>query len=183
MFERFTAQARATVVEAGRVAEETKSPVIGREHLIVALATCAEPTLIAVGPSTADLTERLAHLSPAGQEEADAEALGAIGIDLPAIKKAVAQRFGPEAWNDGAPTRRPPGGLIGRLLPNPRGFTPGAKKAIELALREALVDNAREITATHLLRGILRDPGPEVAALLPGTTLDQLRARLAERAA
>ena len=44
-------------------------------------------------------------------------------------------------------------------------------------MREALVDGSREITTTHLLRGLLRDPGPEATALVEAVLpLSKLRA-------
>lgn len=178
MFERFSEQARAVVVEAVSVAEVHGSPRVGREHLIVALAVRGEPTLLAVSPdAAAAMTARLAQRSPLEQDRADADALSAIGIDLAAIRDRVAAQFGPDAWAEGTPRRRGVG-LLARLLPEHRPFTSGARKSLELALREAIAQGSREITATHLLRGILRDPGPEARAVVSPELAEQLRERL-----
>ena len=45
-------------------------------------------------------------------------------------------------------------------------LTSHAGKSLELTLREALADGSKELTATHLLRGVLRDPGPIATALI-----------------
>ncbi len=184
MFERFSKEARAAVVDAAELATSQGSPLVGREHLLVTLATHGEPTIVAVSPHAAqDLATLLTQQSPEARDKADAEVLAAIGIDLDAIRDRVAEQFGPQAWREGAPQRRRPSGILARLLPDHRPFTPGARKSLELALREALVEGSREITATHLLRGLLRDPGPHVLAILPPDVLGELRARLARPAA
>ena len=184
MFERFTEPARATVAQAVDLAASHGSPLVGREHLLVALAGQGEPTLAGVIPDgAADLTARLAQRSPEAQDQADARALAAVGIDLDAIRATVAETIGPDAWAEGAPDRRRPSGLIARLLPDHRPFTPGARKALELALRETIAEGSREITATHLLRGLLRDPGPHVMAILDPDVVTELRNRLARPAA
>ncbi len=184
MFERFTESARATVAEAVDLAASHGSPLVGREHLLVALASQGEPTLVAVIPdAAADLAARLSQKSPEAQDQADAQALAAVGIDLDAIRARVAETMGPDAWNAGAPGRRRPSGLIARLLPDHRPFTPGARKAIEVALRETIAEGSREITATHLLRGLLRDPGPHALAILNPDLVAELRSRLHRPAA
>ena len=90
--------------------------------------------------------------------------------------------FGAAAWDRAAPRARRRGALARRLLGDHRPFSAGAKKALELALRETLADHAPEITATHCLRGVLRDPGPQVLRLLGADEVDRLRAE-ARRAA
>jgi ATP-dependent Clp protease ATP-binding subunit ClpA len=179
MFERFTEPARATVAEAVDLAASHGSRLVGREHLLVALASRGEPTLVAVVPDAGTtLSALLSQESPDAQDHADAQALAAVGIDLDAIRASVAETIGPDAWNDGAPGRRRPSSLIARLLPDHRPFTPGARKALELALRETIAEGSREITATHLLRGLLRDPGPHVMAILAPDLVAELRSRL-----
>lgn len=125
-----------------------------------------EPTLLAAGFDPESLT---AALGAAQSSDPDAEALSAIGIDLDAIREAVERDHGPDAWRAGGARPRREGGLLGRLLPAHRPFTSGARKTLELALREALADEGRELSATHVLRGLLRDPGPAATALIEPT--------------
>jgi ATP-dependent Clp protease ATP-binding subunit ClpA len=161
VFERFTTQARTAVVAATEAAQRLHSPHVGREHLLIGLAALgAAPT----------------------REEDDRRALEAAGIDLDEIRSGVERTFGPAAWDRAAPPPRRRGALARRLLGDHRPFTTGAKKSLELALREALADHAQQITATHCLRGVLRDPGPEVLRLLGADEVDRLRAE-ARRAA
>lgn len=162
MFERFTSEARAAVVGAVRAAEETGTKWIDRRHLLVGLAGAGEPTL-AGGP--VDRDDLMAALRAHPDAMADADALRAVGIDVDAIRQAVDRQFGEGAWDAAEPPRKA-SGILGRLLPAQHPFTSEAKKTLELALREALADHAKELTATHVLRGLLRDPGPEVTAMI-----------------
>lgn len=189
MFEKFSADARAAVIDAVTVAQESGTRWVGREHLLVGLASNKEPTLVAAGLTREHLMSALRGVSaetPAegGTNDADAEALKAIGIDLDAIREAVDREHGEGAWDAAEVPRRPreSGGLLGWLLPAKRPpFTSGAKKTLELALREAIADQSKTLTATHVLRGLLRDPGPVAADMiqtkLPVATL---RRRAAE---
>ena len=180
MFERFTTQARTAVVAATEAAQRLHSPHVGREHLLIGLAAGGEATLATHGHTAASLTEALGAAPT--REEDDRRALEAAGIDLDEIRSGVERTFGPAAWDRAAPPPRRRGALARRLLGDHRPFTTGAKKSLELALREALADHAQEITATHCLRGVLRDPGPQVLRLLGADEVDRLRAA-ARRAA
>jgi ATP-dependent Clp protease ATP-binding subunit ClpA len=160
MFERFTSEARAVVQGAQVAAGALGAERIGREHLLLGIAS--EPG------HTAELLERLAlgrHALRAELERSggalDAGALAAIGIDLDEVRRRVEESFGP-----GALDRR------GRGRPR---FSPGAKKALELALREALALGDRHIGSEHVLLGVMRDPGERLR--------DVLRARGVEPAA
>ena len=176
MFEGFTKDARAAVIAATSIAEENGTGWVGREHLLVGLASVEEPVLTAAGLTSAHLRAALPAVT---QQDPDADALAAIGIDLDAIREAVEQDLGPDAWKAAAPPRRPrEGGLLGRLLPSHRPFTSGARKSLELTLREALADGSKELTCTHMLRGLLRDPGPTATALIETKlSLAELRTR------
>jgi hypothetical protein len=46
-----------------------------------------------------------------------------------------------------------------------------------------LAEGSREITATHQLRGLLRDPSPHVMAILDPDVVAELRSRLHRPAA
>lgn len=182
MFERFSDEARAAVLEAAEAAEATDSRRIGREHILVGLVAAREPRLREAGFTTQSLTALLLARRNRGSEADDAAALAAFGIDLDAIRERVERNLGPGAWAAGDPPARRPG-LLGRLLggSDRPPFSAGARKTLELGLREALVDRSRQITTTHLLRGLLRDPGPVATALIDSVLpVDQLRDRVAE---
>lgn len=61
-------------------------------------------------------------------------------------------------------------------------FTPGAKKALEMSLREALKHGHNFITAEHIMLGVLRHEDELGAQLLlaGGTSLEQIRQTLVE---
>ena len=166
MFERFTRQARAVVERAVEESAAAGARSIDREHLLLALAH-AEPGLLApLGLAHDALRADLAATGGA----LDADALAAIGIDLAEVQRRVEASFGPDA-------------LRGRT--GHRRFAPAAKKALELALREALALGDRGIAAEHVLLGVMRDPGERVRALLArrGQTPEAVRAAvLAARA-
>jgi ATP-dependent Clp protease ATP-binding subunit ClpA len=170
MFERFTKPARAAVLAAVASAQAQHSAQVGCEHLLIGLASTGEPTLAGLGITAEALTTRLA-------QDPDAAALSAIGVDLEAVRERVEVNFGPQAWAEALPKARRPRGLAGRLLGDHRPFTAAAKKSLELALREALADSSREITGTHLLRGLLRAPGDNLGRILDEKTMQELRDR------
>jgi ATP-dependent Clp protease ATP-binding subunit ClpA len=178
MFERFTKQARAAVVGAQEEARSLGHSWIGCEHLLLGiLAQPEEPAAAVLGrfgvtperfrTAIEDLIGQAGRLS-------DAEALRTLGIDLDEVKRRVEASFGPGAL-DTPPRRR-----RGRLpLPWRRdqdcepqpltghvAFTPRAKQALELALREALALKDRHIGSEHILLGILRVKGNAAVHLL-----------------
>ncbi len=171
MFERFTAEARDAVKAAVEVAQERRSPQVAVEHLIIGLAARGERVLTAAGITADSLIGQLADIEPDGR---DAAALRDIGVDLDGLAAQVDQSFGPGTWASAGESQRARG-LRGRLLGEHRPFTPDAKKCLELGLREALADKSREITATHLLRGVLRAPGDGAVALLGAQMIERLR--------
>ncbi len=150
MFERFTKEARAAVIGAQTVARDVGSRSIDTRHVLVALAQATSPAsaaLGAVGVDTVGLGGRVRdELSSGGL---DGEALASLGIDLEAVRQQADATFGEGALARG--TRRAAKGHI--------PFTPDAKKALELALREAIRLGSPGIDAGHLLLGILRDTG------------------------
>ncbi len=178
MFERFQTEAREAVMRAVDVAEDVDSGRVGPEHLLVGLAAAGEPTLAAAGLTRQHLE---AALRAEVSEGADAAALRAIGIDLDAIRAAVDGQLGAGAWEAAAPARRRrERGLLGRLLPAQPPFTPAARKVLELGLREAIAEQRGAISATHLLCGLLRDPGPTATAMIATVLpVDELRRRAA----
>jgi ATP-dependent Clp protease ATP-binding subunit ClpA len=159
MFERFTDRARNAVVGAQASAQRLGHGYVGTEHLLLGLLQgdgIAAQVLGGLG-ITAAAVER-AVLDEVGRGplgEGDAEALGAIGIDLEEVRRRVEASFGPGAlqWRPGrgcGRSRVPP--FAGRTP-----FTPRAKKVLELSLREAVALKHRHIGTEHLLLGLVRE--------------------------
>lgn len=155
MFEGFTKDTRAIVEQARTEALEMGHGWIGTEHLVLGAAPAA-------GLDPAALR---AEIVAATGDDLDAAALATLGIDLGAVRDRVEASFGPGALARGrhAGTRTP--------------FTPRAKKALELTLREAVATGAGEIRPEHLLLGVLREGDGLGARLLAahGVTAERLR--------
>ena len=181
MFERFTDRARKAVTDAQVVARRLGHRRIGTEHLLLALLEndgIATQVLSGAGVTRAAVErEILAEVGRGPLGAGDAEALGAIGIDLDEVRRRVEASFGPGAlhWHPDPRCRgeRPrPGGHI--------PFTPRAKKVLELSLREALALKHRHIGTEHLLLGLIRE-GEGLAMLVLtrlGAAPQVLRARV-----
>lgn len=176
MFERFAKDARMTVVAAQEQARELHSPEIRVEHLLLGLLEQGEPRLQALlEESGLTLDAVQGCLGAASADEplgpGDAEALRSIGIDLDAVRESLDANFGADALDRAVPAEqgRSSRGLrrSGRFGHIP--FTPGAKKVLELSLREALARKDRTIKTGHILLAILRSPGPVTIDLLGGT--------------
>lgn len=151
MFERFSKEARAAVVAAQTIAREAGSPSIDSRHLLAALVEADGPALdaiAAVGLDPDAVSTRLRTDIRSGG--LDGEALASLGIDLESVRRRTDETFGPGALDRaGRPPRK------GHVP-----FTPDAKKALELALREAVRLQDRAIDGGHLLLGILRADCP-----------------------
>jgi len=149
MFERFTIEARQTVVGAQHEARRLHSGRIGTEHLLLALLMQPTPSAAVLGRhglSRDEVAEAVrAYL---GDGDLDADALTAVGIDLDAVRSSVEASFGPGALD------RPSGG---RSLTGHIPLTPRAKKVIELSLREALAMKSKSISDGHIALGLLRE--------------------------
>lgn len=118
---------------------------------------------------------------PLGPE--DAEALKSIGIDLDAIRRSLDDTFGPDALDRAQTSPTPPDepkGWLARMFGgNHLSFSAGAKKTIELALREAIAHKDNEITAEHLLLGVVRAPNATTKQLIEAhIALPDLRRRV-----
>jgi ATP-dependent Clp protease ATP-binding subunit ClpA len=182
MFERYTVQAREVVTRAQQEARQLGHGHVGTEHLLLALlsedAGIAYAVLHEAGLDQphvrADVT-RLVDTPPKVLGEVDAAALQTIGIDLDAVLARIEESFGPQALTPSAPTPRRE--LLRRGQRNGPGFTPRAKKIIELSLREAIRLHHNYIGTEHILLGLLRDGNGLAAKILidAGSTLDGLR--------
>jgi ATP-dependent Clp protease ATP-binding subunit ClpA len=161
MFERFTDEARKVVVAAEWHAGVLRHGWIGTEHLLLGLLDDHERRaariLVDHGVSGPWVREEVERIVGVGEPDLDADALATLGIDLDAVRERVERTFGP-----GALARRPC--RRGRASAGSRRpFTPRAKKALELSLREAVAAGDGFIGAEHLLLGLLRE-GDGVAA-------------------
>jgi ATP-dependent Clp protease ATP-binding subunit ClpA len=160
MFERFTDRARKVTVDAQVSARRLGHGYIGTEHILLGLLQgdgIAARVLTGLGVTPAAVErEVLAEVGRGPLGAGDAEALGAIGIDLEEVRRRVEASFGPGAlyWHPDPRCRR------GRRMPLAGGhipFTPRAKKVLELSLREALALKHRYIGTEHILLGLVRE--------------------------
>lgn len=187
MFERFTGEARATVVVAQDSARFLGQPRIGTEHVLLGLVQgangVAARVLAGVGVTRERVLADIERIEQARQEperdlvEKDAAALRTIGIDLDAVRAAVEESFGPgaldgtgigtgTAHDDGSQgpwwrrRHRQDSQTPSRTSGSPRGhipFSPRAKKVLELSLREALALKHGYIGTEHILLGLIRE--------------------------
>ncbi len=181
MFERFTEDARAVVVATQEVCRDLAAPEVGPVHLLLAMTEVESPAreiLADRGVTRASVAGAL-HLEQAPPrerrplDEADAEALRALGIDLDAIRAAVERQFGEGALDATGPAdsdaerARDDVDADDLVTPGPRrgrfrfggghiGFGKGARKTLELAVREAIRSGGREIRVEHVALGLLR---------------------------
>lgn len=149
MFERFTRDARAVVVHAQEIARERHDALIGPEHLLLGLYAVPGGPAVAV-LATAGIAQADVEADLARPPAADAEALATLGIDLDEVRSRVEEAFGPGALDRTRAAR-------GRFATGHIPFDGGAKKALELALREAVRMRSGEIGTQHVLLGLLHD--------------------------
>jgi Clp amino terminal domain, pathogenicity island component len=175
MLERFTSDARAVVVGAREAAAGLGHNFIGCEHLLLALAGDEGEVGLALrdqGVTQPRVRAETLRLVGPGRgislfDVLDRDALASIGIDLDAIRGKVEQAFGPDALV-APPGRRPRGrrwrrrrGAAAAAAPDEQGqvpdagggripFTPGAKKALMHAVREARAEHSGQIGTEHL---------------------------------
>jgi ATP-dependent Clp protease ATP-binding subunit ClpA len=172
MFERFTKRARTVVVHAQEIARERRSPTIGSEHLLLGLfavpdglaATILQRLQVDRADVEADLARGAAF---------DAEGLAVLGIDLDEVRRQAEETFGPGALDR---TRAAQGRWRGGHIP----FERDAKKALELALREAVRLGHGFIGTEHLLLGLLHDGRARDVLVARGFGLDGTRALVEE---
>lgn len=163
MFERFTTTARATVTQAQREGRGLGSPVIGTEHLLLALtddaAGIASSALASLGIGRQEVLDSLVADRPAevpGEvfSGEDAEALRAVGIDVDAVLRRISQTFGADAVDR---ARRSGAGQARRGGHIP--FAPDAKEALRCALLEAMAQRTRQLDDGAVLLGVVAAGG------------------------
>lgn len=170
MFERFTQEARQGVRAAQEEARALGHDFVGAEHLLIGMVETPGPAaqvLHAHGLTADGLRRRLVALTD--DDHLDPDALAALGIDLERVRLTTEAQLGPGAL-DPKP-RRPP--RTGHLPMTKQG-----KKALELALREAVQLGSKEIGSGHILLGVLRDGRGMSAALLREHNLDFIELRV-----
>jgi ATP-dependent Clp protease ATP-binding subunit ClpA len=164
MFERFTEGARQVVVDAQAEARGLRHGWVGTEHLMLAFLRDGSPLAGALTPLglTYELArQEVATLTAAATSDSDA-ALRDLGIDVDEVRRRVEASFGPGALADPPREGRWRRVRVSRRRREGKGhipFTAEAKKALELSLREALQLDSREITASHVVLGVVRAGG------------------------
>jgi ATP-dependent Clp protease ATP-binding subunit ClpA len=168
MFERFTDKARTVVVLAQEEARQRKADQIRTEHLLIALFGVPDNLALTVldGFSVDQdaVSREIDRLAPAGRPAIDAEALATLGIDLDEVRRQVEEAFGPGALDR---TRAALGGQ-GRRLFGHLPFERTTKKALELALREAIRLKHNYIGTEHILLGLIHAEGGAAHHVLAG---------------
>lgn len=186
MLERFSREARAAVDQAHDEGRLSGAAAVLPGHLLVALlGRPAEHAAAAAALRDAgvrqDAARRVLARAAAATDDAtplDPDVLAGVGVDLDAVRRRAEESFGPGALD--APGRA----AGGRLR-----FAPASRKALELALREAIALRSDAITDAHLLLAILRGADPSAMAVLSDAGADaaalraDVRARLAASAA
>jgi ATP-dependent Clp protease ATP-binding subunit ClpA len=174
MMERFTKAARELVERTQQIALESRASQVRPEHMFAALLwdddCLAGRVLNGQGGTSerlrAELDRRRSRYVD-GLDDADAEALRSVGIDL----EEVVSRMN----DDLAPPRRRRSRVHLR-------FSRPSKKVLELALREAVSMRHNYIGTEHILLGLVRQGDVIVRDTLvaSGVDLTTLRAAVAE---
>ncbi|OLT27559.1 hypothetical protein BJF83_18460 [Nocardiopsis sp. CNR-923] len=177
MFERFTKEAREIVRGSVASATDRGEGRVGPGHLMLALADDPDGTgarILADHGLTRDaLGGGGRQDGPAGLTDDETAALRSVGVDTDAVFRRIEESFGPDALrpDPSAPRSRKRGRFGG-------AFDPGAKKVLELSLRECLALRHKAIGSGHILLALLRQGLPEpMAAVVAehGLTYEQAR--------
>jgi ATP-dependent Clp protease ATP-binding subunit ClpA len=175
MLERFTKAARELVERTQQIALESRASQVRPEHLFAALLWDDSCLAVRVLNDQGGTSERLrAELDRRrsryvdGLDDADAEALKSIGIDL---EEVVSRMHG----DDPPPPRRRRSRVHLR-------FARPSKKVLELSLREAVSRRHNYIGTEHILLGLVREGDVIVRDALVAAGVDPttLRAAVAE---
>jgi ATP-dependent Clp protease ATP-binding subunit ClpA len=160
MFERFTKKARQVVIAAQEEARTRNASEMRTEHLLAGLYavpdTLALTVLDGFSVEKAAVLREIDRLSPTRRPQIDAEALSTLGIDLDEVRRQVEDAFGPGALDRTRAARRGQG--RSRLFGHVR-VDRTTKKALELALREALRLKHNYIGTEHILLGLIHADG------------------------
>ncbi|KAD3456011.1 Clp protease [Arthrobacter yangruifuii] len=172
MFERFTQQARQSVVLTQEEARTLEATQILPVHVLIGAVSAVEtstPRLASVlaecGLTSAQLRADLRAVGPDSGYD-DAAALESVGIDLDEVRRAVDAQFGEgtlDAAAGPAPRRRH---LFDSLKGGHLPFSSGAKAVLTNSLRESTARKDGYIGTEHLLLGILRGADPAALSLI-----------------
>jgi ATP-dependent Clp protease ATP-binding subunit ClpA len=169
VFERFTQPARQAIVLAQDEARELGRGSIGTGEILAGLTRdergLARRILDDAGLTADTVRAEIASGAKGKPVGLDAEALATIGIDLDAVRASAEEAFGPGALE------HPRAAASGRIP-----FEDGAKRALELALREAVALHHDYVGTEHLLLGVARAEGTARRVLeAHGLTYERLR--------
>ncbi|KAA9164915.1 ATPase [Amycolatopsis acidicola] len=159
MFERFTKDARAVVTEAHHSAVRQHAAKVDTLHVLAALVATPESRAVrllgTLNVPTAEVGDEIERVRRRGGiTEADAQALGELGIDVDRIIESVEQTHGR-------------GALAGRWS-GPKGHLPFAedsKKTLELCLKEVIRTGGKELGSEHILIALTLQRGPAADVL------------------
>lgn len=164
MFDQFTELAKRAVVASQDAALSLGHDFIGTEHILLGLvqtAGTAGEVLREHGVDLAQARQEVVRLleesgvSAAGSQAAK-DALASIGIDVAEIQRRADDTFGPGAFH----------------FPRP-AYTPHAKKALELTLREATaLGQQQRIDTEHILLGLVAEGEGLALAVLTALDVD-----------
>ncbi|MDD7964468.1 Clp protease N-terminal domain-containing protein [Actinomycetospora lemnae] len=171
MFERFTDPARRVVVLAQEDARERGDDTIRSEHLLLGVCRATD-TRGAALLAARGVTLRVVEDDLRRSVVSDRDALASVGIDLDEVRERVEDTFGPGALEN---TRA--AGMRRRRRWGHIPFDRGAKKVLELALREAIRRGDRTIGTEHVLLGMLHRETGRASTLLHarGVSLREVR--------
>lgn len=164
---RFTPEARSIVVAATNAAGLLQSEQTEAEHFLIAMLvgprTPVRDYLIEHGLTRDDVERAISDTdtTDVSFDDDDVAALAALGFDLPDILERLEDRFGPMPPTQ--PKKRGPRKLH-------VGLGDSAKQMLSQALIEASFRN-EEISAAHLLLGLLRAPSPTSADLMDACSI------------
>jgi ATP-dependent Clp protease ATP-binding subunit ClpA len=147
IFNRFAKEARASVVDALEEARILGHDSLGDEDLLLGILRAeegiAEEALTSLGITLEGAREE--------SERMFSSALSSIGISLEEIRRGAGNAFEMRIPDD-------------RRIP----FSPQAKEALQLALRESVRLRDNRIGTEHILLGILRNEGGTAVRMLAG---------------
>ena len=176
MFERFTPAARSAVIRAQDETRQLAHPMVDCAHVLLGILQDADSTgsraLRSLGLEPNALREGVRRTHGAPFTDAEVEALRTVGIELDEVRRRIEETFGQGALGRTFDPRRARGG--GHIP-----FTSGAKKALELALREALQLGHHYIGTEHIVLGLIRDERSSALRLLQTRGLDREKVRAA----
>ena len=154
MFERFTDEARLSVVRAQEEARDLHADRVEPAHLLLALTRDPGRGGTALATAGVDHATLRAALAPGAL---DAEVLAAVGVDLDQVRATTEAVFGPGALDRGR-----------RAVSGHMPFAEGSKRALEESLRAAVRRRERRLDTGHLVLGVLAVADPTVVRLLAG---------------